>query len=560
MVDEGSETVPADAIADEAKPFIDVRDEVNGERWRRDLDGERLVIGRSSDADITLKSHRVSRRHAQIYKDPFGRWWVRDMGSRNGTRVNGSPVSERVLYSGDVVQIASFAMRLRWPSATASESDINTSTVQVIPTSSSEINALTDIRPPKLDTQHLVTLTEFGHRLYDVSDRQQRMQTLCELMLRDEFHGLSSLVLRIDKQHPDESPETLARASSVMSEKGPAHVSQSVLQALRKHDTPVLASNVSAENGVVELSISPEVAEMSVIACPLNDDGAIVELLYVSFPATFGTGEWLALVALTTKHFQLADDHWAARSQAREHEMIEQELRRASELQMRLVPKNISINGMDVAIGFRPCRWVGGDYVDVIRANDGRTFMAVADMTGKGLQAALVSTGLHTMVHASLQGGMGLQQLMESLDMYVNDSLPGNTFVTMVGVMIDTATGEFEYINAGHPPAMLIDDGVRQLEMAQNFPLGINDGKLKLTQEKIEPGQLLAMYSDGLTEATENGELVGIDAFGEKLGGMYSGDGESCGELAERLSAWLDTLLEGGVPNDDRTFLLARRM
>ena len=84
--------------------------------------------------------------------------------------------------------------------------------------------------------------------------------------------------------------------------------------------------------------------------------------------------------------------------------------------------------------------------------------------------------------------------------------------------------------------------------------------ELKLTQEKIEPGQLLAMYSDGLTEATENGELVGIDAFGEKLGGMYSGDGESCGELAERLSAWLDTLLEGGVPNDDRTFLLARRM
>src|SRR5438105_585872 len=76
------------------------------------VSGQRIVLGRSAEADVPLDSTKVSRQHAELVRDPFDRWWVRDLGSRNGTRVNGVRVSESILQPGDVLEVGDFVLSL----------------------------------------------------------------------------------------------------------------------------------------------------------------------------------------------------------------------------------------------------------------------------------------------------------------------------------------------------------------------------------------------------------------------------------------------------------------
>src|SRR5213079_3066521 len=74
------------------------------------MSGRRIVLGRSGDVDVPLDSTKVSRQHAELFKDPFERWWVRDLGSRNGTRVNGVRISESIVQPGDVLEVGDFVL------------------------------------------------------------------------------------------------------------------------------------------------------------------------------------------------------------------------------------------------------------------------------------------------------------------------------------------------------------------------------------------------------------------------------------------------------------------
>src|SRR3954471_24454041 len=84
----------------------------SGRVMRETLAGDSLVIGRGATADIQLTDDTVSRRHAQLVRDPFGRWWIRDLGSRNGIKVRGQRVPEHVLEPGEWVQLGAFRLRL----------------------------------------------------------------------------------------------------------------------------------------------------------------------------------------------------------------------------------------------------------------------------------------------------------------------------------------------------------------------------------------------------------------------------------------------------------------
>src|SRR5207237_776453 len=117
------------------------------------------------------------------------------------------------------------------------------------------------------------------------------------------------------------------------------------------------------------------------------------------------------------------------------------------------------VPGLDVAIGFVPCQAVGGDYVDALRMGDGRVLLAVADVCGKGMAAALVASSVYTLVHSGVQARMAFRPLMEHVNRYLCDTLTAGSFVTMFAAAIDPQTGEMEYANAGHPPALVLQPG-----------------------------------------------------------------------------------------------------
>lgn len=547
---------------------VEVQDP-EGHVKRASLTTPRAVIGRSSEAQVLLESQSVSRKHAELYKDPFDRWWVRDLGSRNGTYVNGRKVSERVVHGGDVIQIEDFTLTLRTPSLTVEQSTHRTTVnLTLADARDQNVRSLSDFEKPRLDAAHLSRLAELSGQLLLTEDRTGRLGLLCSLLVSRDFHGRHAVAMRLGRLTTEKiDPEPLCEPLRAEGEpEESSYISRTVLRSVLTTGSAVVAGKSSpggSSTAMVEMSLDgamPGAASSSAIACPLASDDEFMDIVYVSLPQSFGTGEWLSLVALAAEAFAQSDAAWTARQQAQASAVIEKELDRARAIQMRLVPRDASIAGVDMEIGFEPCRWVGGDYADVLDLGDGRVLLAVADVCGKGLQAALIAASLHSTVHTNAPG-LPLLDLVTRLNNYLCDSIPDESFVTMIVLMLDPRTGAYTCINAGHPPALVVtqDKRIETLQSAQNAPLGIMPIDFIVQSGTLDAGRVLALYTDGLSElANADGRMLGVPGLSLILGQLDPG--KPCAELAARLGQSLDDYAANTVAQDDRTFLLLRRM
>jgi len=525
---------------------------------------ERAVIGRLPDCDVQIGHDTVSRRHAEFFRDPFGRWWVRDLQSRYGVRVNGQRVRERVLAGLDEVQLGDFTIRLARPADRMDQGSFDQLTrVALDDAPDCTVSTLDDREGPSIAASHLTGLTDLGSRLIDTEDPAGRMRLLCDLLVSRSFVGQAALALRMDKSQPEESPRVMMRAQPLAGANGQAHISKTLLKKFWETRAPVLASNAPVGPVDAELSISFQALKIAALACPLYEDDDWLDLLYVVLPAQYGTREWLTLASLAATLFRQAETAWKSRKQAEVHVRIERELEQAHEIQRRLLPKQPSFAGLDVAIGFEPCRWVGGDYVDAVRAPDGRVLLTVADVCGKGLQAALVTGDLHAMVHSGMGGGRSLKELMRSLNEYLCEYLPEMSFVTMLAILLDAKSGDFEFANAGHPPAAIVGPGtaLEELPRTRNVPLGLETMDFFCGAGHVERGQWMALYSDGLTDiADEKGDMLGQEGLIERLRQVGAKtNGGAAQHFARLLAQQLERYRGATLPQDDCTFLIAGR-
>lgn len=564
---------------------IDIRDAA-GAPSRVVVHGSRAIIGRAADAQVRLDRPTVSRQHAELLCDPFGRWWIRDLGSRNGVLFGGRRVTERPLRSGDVVQVGEFSLGFDLASslrdsvslaprpqeaATLYGGGANSATDIIVgDTGPSPINTARELPAPKISASHLSALMETGRLLMQADDPQERAELLCKLMVRDDFKGSCAMALRMQGEK-HEIPHPLCPPQMSAGTREAPHVSRNLLRFVRQQCSPAMASNSVGGPNMLELSISMAIDPVCAVAVPLTGQAGVAvapdasfDLLYVTFPPMYGTGEWLAIAALAAEHYRLAELAWAARQDALAHAAVERELEQARDIQFRLVPRDLVVPGLQTSIGFHPCRWVGGDYVDIAYGPDGRVLLAVADVCGKGLAAALVASSIHTLVHAALRRKTGsLCEIMSGLNDYLCEHLPAGNFATMSAILLDPNTGELELANSGHPPPLIVSPGgeVTPIQGEPNYPLGVEPGDVVCRTAKLEPGQMLAMFTDGLTETRVNeNDLLGIERLGEEIGRLVKAKPAApVSDVAERLKGVLDRYLGNRLPDDDRTYLLARR-
>jgi serine phosphatase RsbU (regulator of sigma subunit) len=190
--------------------------------------------------------------------------------------------------------------------------------------------------------------------------------------------------------------------------------------------------------------------------------------------------------------------------------------------------------------------------------------LTVADVCGKGLHAALVASSLHTLVRATADVEASLPALVERVNRHLAAWLPAHSFVTMVSVAIAPDTGEIECVNAGHPPPFVIDrDGdVRNLQSAENPALGIARTRMTSQRGTLDYGDVLTMYTDGLTEARNpSRQMLGEVRFGQSFARVCAKlAGQRSEELARGLKALVEEFRGNEVPEDDRAFILARRV
>lgn len=229
----------------------------------------------------------------------------------------------------------------------------------------------------------------------------------------------------------------------------------------------------------------------------------------------------------------------------------------ASELLFTVLPPmTASTQRLVVSAVLEPCYEVGGDGYDY--ALDGsRPQVMVLDAVGRGLKAGLACVVVVSALRAARRIGLDLVEQAEAADTALLEQFVDARFATAVLAELDVDTGVLRYLNAGHPPPLLLRDGrlIRELTGGRRMPLGISDPEAVLGEETLEPGDRLLIYTDGVTEArAADGQLFGrqrLVEFAERSADAGLPAPETLRRIAREVAAHQDA-----PPVDDATLLL----
>ncbi len=246
--------------------------------------------------------------------------------------------------------------------------------------------------------------------------------------------------------------------------------------------------------------------------------------------------------------------------QALEKERLEREMSLASEIQKQILPKGSpELAGYEIAGWNRPAAQVGGDYYGFLDAGAGRFGLALGDVSGKGMPAALLVSTLHSALRLLAErDGVGTG-FLERLNTHLAESSTANKFVTLFFAQLDPNTGALDYLNAGHNPALVLRrDGALDELGSGGVPLGlIRAARFASQRTDLLPGDLLCLYSDGITEATSiDDEEFGMGRLGEILTAYRH---LPLPELIHTIDLAVSAFAKGHPQADDQTVVLVRR-
>lgn len=244
-------------------------------------------------------------------------------------------------------------------------------------------------------------------------------------------------------------------------------------------------------------------------------------------------------------------------------ERIESELKIASEIQMSILPRTFppfpERTEFDIFATIKPAREVGGDFFDFFLINEEHLFFTIGDVSGKGVPASLFMAITRTLLKANAGIDTAPDEIVRRVNVKLAESNETCVFVTVFCGILNIATGEVIYSNAGHNPPVImrVGDGVDYIKMPPGMVLGIvEDTPYQSARLVLRPGDILLMYTDGVTEAMNPDH----ELFSEKrLKAVLSASRESSLEgLSEELMEQILAFADGAQQSDDITMLLVK--
>jgi serine phosphatase RsbU (regulator of sigma subunit) len=236
---------------------------------------------------------------------------------------------------------------------------------------------------------------------------------------------------------------------------------------------------------------------------------------------------------------------------------VQQDMDAARLIQRSLLPQKLpNIPGYSVGFRSATCYEVGGDYLDIVAQPDGSLLMAVADVAGKGLASAIMSTSFRSAFRAMAVTGLPLDELATRMNQHhwTEGEEARRRYVTAIFLRLHPETGEIEVVNAGHNPGFLIAPGAepRQFD-AGGTPLGLLPG-MRYTSERagFTPGSRLLFYTDGLTEVFKGDEEFGPERLLDQFSKCSA---RGADDILDALWAAIEAFSEGGPQGDDMTAL-----
>jgi sigma-B regulation protein RsbU (phosphoserine phosphatase) len=299
------------------------------------------------------------------------------------------------------------------------------------------------------------------------------------------------------------------------------------------------------------------------MAVPLQTRDRIIGLIYVDSPSLTRvfTAEDLNLLTVMANTAAIRIEQKRQDEIEKQANIMSRDLQQAAEIQQRFLPALAPrMAGLDLAGHNAPCRTVGGDYYDFFPYPNGRVAMVLGDVSGKGMPASLLMMGLQARVQQALfDEPPNLGETVARLNRLTAANCPSNRFITFFACILDSANGELVYCNAGHnPPLIVKTDGAVERLQTGGIVLGIVPNfKFEQATTRLQPGDVLVIYSDGVTEAADPSNEEFEEERLAAVIAMHHTE-ESVG-IVDAVNRAITEWAAGSPPADDLTLIIARR-
>jgi sigma-B regulation protein RsbU (phosphoserine phosphatase) len=555
-------------------------------------EGEALVVGRAAGCDLPLADPFLSRQHSRFFHRGE-RLLVEDLGSRNGTLVNGERIAGPTeLQPGDVIQISgsrltvqdrreregspedraalSFALRHDDPSSlfrpAADLLEIHDSAAAAAQGGEDALRRW---------AERLKILNEVHQAL----GRSITLDALLELILDRVFDHLRPEQGVIFLKRPDGE---LTRAASRAVDAGQIELlgSRSLIREVTEKGLAALVLDAQTDArfaGAQSIMIS---GVRSLLAAPLllEREGTLGMIVLGSqVTVRQFTEEDMELLVCLASVAALYIRHLALAEEAAERRRLEEELALARRIQLALLPQSLpELPGWELHGGNTPSRGVSGDYFavaprtvgDVRDGGDGghgrgggrECVLMVADVSGKGMAASLLTASLEAFSAGPIEDGLAPEEICAKLSRLLYRRTPPEKYATAFIAALALDTGALRYANAGHNPPLVVRASGEVEELgATGVPIALLPAaEYGAAEAGLAPGDCLVLYTDGIVEAANpEGEEYGM----ERLAALCVRHCRlSCAELAAAVEADLEAFARGVPFGDDRTLVMARRL
>ncbi len=522
------------------------------------------TIGRLGDNDLLLRDNRISRRQAQIIEEE-NQFYVEDNESRHGTFVNGERIQRHRLQPNDRIEFG-----------------VNECFVLVFSSDQPDVGKLLDrFRVSSEQTSSAGELHQLNAML-EVSRVLNAGLALDDVLTQVVDSCLQiaqaerGLLLLKDDQGKLEFRVARDRQRSTLSGKN-LRISKTVVDRAMETRRHVIHMDAAGEAGATLPAAGNSIADLelrTLICLPLmrmqvttasettsyGSAADVIGVLYMDSRLPTSSFSDTSREVLQTLCLEASTVVENAKlfALSRDREKLEQELKIARNIQQKLLPRKFpqglafEVTGMNVA-----CQQVGGDYFDVFELADGCCGVVIADVSGKGITAALLASMLQGVFWATATSGRPPGETARRVNEYVCERSTPDKYATLFYAVLDPA-GTLTYVNAGHNPPMLVRASGRVDPLvSENLPIGMfTEAGYTESRVDIGVGDTLVLYTDGVTEAVNtDDEMYGEERLSSFLAPCC---GQELEQVRDRLLQAVKAFTLGQAQNDDITVVVAR--
>ena len=522
-----------------------------GARSEHGLVGPEMTIGRATTAAIVIHDTRVSRQHARLVLRE-GSWWVEDLGARNRTLLNGTPVMvPALLQAGDRLDVGDAVLSL-----VDEEASVDDGASTRTDGASSEATHVSGLSGAGADAARMWTI----HEIHRALAGPLSLQELLDVILARCF----------DVLEPEEGLIMLRGANGVVAPAasrrrspgpGPVAIPRRLVNEVMGKAQPALVLDAAYDERFAGSASMVSSGIRSVVAAPIVDaEGTLGLITLCSRVAVrrFAQADLDMLVslasaaALRVRNVALADELAAKR-------VVEHELALAHDVQMSMLPRAMPVRpGLEIAARLTPAQSVGGDLYDFVLDGD-RLWFIVADVAGKSIAAALYMAITRALFRATARGAAGVADVAARMNEELARDNDRVMFVTAALGCLDLVSGAIALVDAGHTAGVVADrDGVRDVQdVPKSMALGVMaDAAYVEARVSVQPNATLVLYTDGMTDArAPSGEMFGETRLRAAIAAAAHQTPEA---LVAAVVGAVERFATGAAPEDDLTMLALR--